>query len=92
MSTEKKVQKAQDKSGKQDFVFDKRNYIIMVVGLVVMMLGFILMIGGGSEDPNVFNPEIFNTQRLTIAPILVIGGFVIEVFAIMLTPAEKTEE
>jgi hypothetical protein len=46
------------------------------------------MSGGGSKDPNVFDPEIFNTRRLTIAPILIIAGFVIEIFAIMRKPKD----
>lgn len=68
---------------KQTFVFGKRNYIIMLVGLGIIALGFILMIGGGSEDPNVFNPEIFNAQRITVAPFLVVAGLLLEVYAIM---------
>jgi hypothetical protein len=65
------------------FVFGKINYIIMVGGLVLIALGFILMIGGGSKDPKVFNPEIFNTQRLTVAPLLILLGFVAQVVAIL---------
>ncbi len=68
---------------KQTFVFGKRNYIIMLVGMGIIALGFILMIGGGSEDPNVFNPEIFNAQRITVAPFLVVAGLLLEVYAIM---------
>ena len=66
-----------------DFVFKKKNYIILIGGLVLILLGIVLMIGGGSEDPTQFSEEIFNFQRLTLAPILIISGFVMGVFAIM---------
>ncbi len=66
-----------------DFAFGRINYIMMLAGMGFIILGFILMSGGRSSDPSVFNPEIFNFQRITLAPILVIAGFVIEVFAIV---------
>lgn len=54
-----------------------------------MVLGFILMSGGGSDDPNVFSDAIFNTQRLTIAPLLILSGLVVEIFAIFHRPKES---
>jgi hypothetical protein len=66
-----------------DFAFTKENYRLMLIGLALMALGFILMIGGGSKDPSDFSPEIFNFQRITLAPILILAGFVVEIFAIM---------
>ena len=66
-----------------DFAFKKKNYILLIVGLVFMASGLILMIGGGAEDPAEFSAEIFNFQRLTLAPILIATGFIIELFAIM---------
>lgn len=66
-----------------DFVFGKINYILMIAGLVVLFIGYILLCGGGSDDPNVFNPAMFDSQRLYVAPILIILGFVIEIVAIM---------
>jgi len=63
-------------------IFQKMNYILFFVGLAVLALGFILMIGGGSNDPDVFNEKMFGFQRLTLAPILLILGFAIEFFAI----------
>ena len=66
-----------------DFAFSKKNYILLFVGLAFMISGLILMVGGGSEDPTQFSDEIFNTTRLTIAPILLASGFIIEIFAIM---------
>ena len=73
---------------KQDlnFVFEKKNYIVMGIGLAFIALGFILMAGGGSDDPNVFNPEIYNFRRIRLAPALVLLGFAIEVYAILLNP------
>lgn len=68
------------------FVFKKKNYIWMIAGLAVIALGFILMIGGGSDDPNVFNPDIFHWRRIRLAPALVIIGFGIQVYAILLDP------
>ena len=67
-----------------DFVFKKKNYMILIAGLVSILLGITLMIGGGSEDPTKFSEEIFNFQRLTLAPILIVSGFVMGVFAIMI--------
>ena len=68
-----------------DFVFKKKNYMILIAGLVSILLGITLMIGGGSEDPTKFSEEIFNFQRLTLAPVLIVSGFVVGVFAIMIT-------
>ena len=68
---------------KREFIFSKANYKLMLIGFVVIALGFILMVGGGSDDPNVFNPEIFNFQRIRLAPALVLIGFGIEIAAIL---------
>lgn len=75
-----------DNTSKQEFLFGKRNYIIMLIGLAVIALGFILMSGGGSDDPNVFNPEIYNWRRIRLAPTLVIIGLGIEIYAILANP------
>ncbi|MCX6273146.1 MAG: DUF3098 domain-containing protein [Bacteroidetes bacterium] len=77
---------------KADFAFSKQNYMLMLIGLVLIVLGFILMIGGNSNDPKVFSDAIFNFQRLTLAPILIIAGYVVEVFAIMLKTKVQPEE
>jgi hypothetical protein len=66
-----------------DFAFTKENYRLMLIGLALMVLGFLLMIGGGSKDPADFSPDIFNFQRITLAPILILAGYVVEIFAIM---------
>ena len=72
--------------GNQKEIFGKKNYQIMFVGLAFIIAGFILMSGGDTGDETSFNPEIFNFQRITLAPILILTGFVIEVFAIMYKP------
>ena len=65
-------------------LFTKDNYIWMLVGLAVMALGFFLMAGGKSADPKVFNDnDVYSTTRITIAPLLIVGGLLIEIFAIM---------
>ncbi|WP_128757936.1 MULTISPECIES: DUF3098 domain-containing protein [Leeuwenhoekiella] len=71
---------------RSSFIFKKKNYQVMLIGLGVIALGFILMSGGGSDDPNVFNPEIYNWRRIRLAPALVLIGFGIEVYAILLNP------
>lgn len=69
------------------FLFDKGNYYIMFAGLALILLGFLLMAGGKSSDPHVFNEaEIYSFRRITLAPILIIAGFVVEVVAIMRKP------
>jgi hypothetical protein len=75
-----------DNDQKQEFLFDKINYKILLVGIGVITLGFILMAGGGSEDPNVFNEDIFNFRRIRLAPTTVLIGFGITVYAILKNP------
>ncbi|MCQ2261282.1 MAG: DUF3098 domain-containing protein [Bacteroidales bacterium] len=65
------------------FVFNKINYIIMIAGMLLLALGYIFLCGGGSDDPNVFNPAMFNARRLYVAPILIILGLITEIVAIM---------
>ncbi|MCC5917188.1 MAG: DUF3098 domain-containing protein [Cryomorphaceae bacterium] len=72
------------------FVFGKKNYIIVLIGLVLIFFGYLLMSGGGSDDPNVFNPEIFNFQRIRLAPTLIILGFIVQLFAIF-SPANSED-
>ena len=70
-------------------LFGKENYMLMLAGLIVLAIGFFLMAGGKSADPTVFNDDdVYSTTRITIAPILIIAGFVIEVFAIMRKPKD----
>ena len=69
-----------------DFAFTKQNYILLLVGIALICVGLLLMIGGGSDDPTVFSDKIFDSQRLTLAPILIAAGFIVEFFAIMHKP------
>ncbi len=73
------------------FAFGPQNYRLLVIGLVVIIIGFILMSGGRSDDPGVFNPEIFSWRRITLAPIVVLIGFIIEGIAIMKKPKSPNE-
>jgi hypothetical protein len=81
-----------ESEGEYTFLFSRTNYIIMIVGLVFIALGYALMIGGGSDDPNVYSDAIFNTQRMTVAPILLMLGFIIEIVAIMYRKKPSIEE
>ena len=74
------------KKEKRKMVFGKKNYQLMLIGLTFITLGFFLMSGGGSDDPNIFNDEIYNFRRIRVAPILVVFGFIIEVYAIIKNP------
>lgn len=84
MGEQKRKQEA-----KTNFIFGKKNYKWMFIGLGFIVLGFILMSGGGSDDPNVFNPEIFNIRRIRLAPTLVLIGFGIQIYAILLNPKDS---
>jgi len=84
-----KKNKSKDEQPKQEFIFQKKNYMFMFIGLAFIALGFILMSGGGSDDPNVFSEDIYNFQRIRLAPTLVLIGLGIEVYAILLNPHKK---
>ena len=95
MATKQPQQKAPQKpaaSQKQNvaltpFIFDQSNYIIMIAGVVVILLGFLLMSGGATTDPAVFpKEEIYSTRRIVIAPIVIMIGFGIEIYAILKRP------
>lgn len=75
---------------KQGFAFGKENYRILIVGVVLVVVGYLLMIGGGSDDPNQFHAdEIFSTRRITVAPIVILAGFVVVLFGIMKKSKEE---
>jgi len=82
-------EKKRKEESKSQFVFGKKNYKWMFIGLACIALGFILMAGGGSDDPNVFNPDIFSWRRIRLAPTLVLLGFGIQVYAILLDPDDS---
>ncbi len=77
------VQQQKKEENKLSFAFSKTNYTILIIGLLVIMAGFLLMIGGGSDDPEVFSEALFGFRRLTLAPILILAGYIIEIYAIM---------
>ena len=66
-----------------EFAFGKENYKWLIIGVVIIVLGNLLLMGGGSDDPSVFNPEIFNTRRLVIAPLVILAGFATVLVAIV---------
>ena len=70
----------------KQFAFGKKNYTLLLIGLALLVVGFLLMIGGKSVNPQVFNMAIFDFQRLTLAPIIILAGFVIGIYAIMRRP------
>ncbi len=70
------------------FALGKENYNLMAIGFAIIVFGFILMAGGGSDDPQVFNPDIFSFRRITLAPVILLIGFVFEIYAIMKKPKE----
>lgn len=82
-------QKRKQEAKKVYFTFERKNYIFMLIGVAFILIGFIVMMGGGSDDPNVFNPEIYSWRRIRLAPALILIGFGIEVYAILLNPNKK---
>lgn len=79
-------EKKRKDAAKQQFSFETKNYLWMFVGLALIALGFILMAGGGSDDSNIFNEAIFSFRRIRVAPTLVLIGFGIQIYAILLNP------
>lgn len=71
---------------KQEFLFEKVNYKILLIGLGIIALGFILMSGGGSDDPKVFSEDIFNFRRIRLAPTVVLAGFGVVIYSILKNP------
>ena len=87
MSKKKNRQSPQKNS--REFIFQRRNYVLMFTGLAFIALGYILMAGGGTEDPEVFSEAIFSFRRIRLAPTLVLIGLGIQVFAILANPNKK---
>ena len=87
--TQETAEKSKAHSGDSaGFAFGRQNYKLLFIGLALILVGFLLMIGGGSDDPNVFSDKIFDFRRLTLAPILILAGYVVEIFAIMKKPKD----
>lgn len=74
---------------KLNFALGRENYKLLAIGFVIILVGFLLMIGGKSDDPNVFSDKIFSFRRITLAPIVVLAGFIFEIWAIMKKPGES---
>jgi uncharacterized SAM-binding protein YcdF (DUF218 family) len=86
------IQKENSKKAQVNFALPKENYLYILIGFIIIILGFGLMIGGRSNDPNVFNgDEIFSFRRITLAPIVVLIGFIFEIWAILRKPAKAEE-
>jgi hypothetical protein len=89
-ATKRKTTATVNSKSTPSILFGKENYKWMLVGLVIIALGFILMAGGKSSDPKVFDPkEVYSTTRITIAPLLIIIGLIVEIFAIMRKPKQS---
>jgi hypothetical protein len=84
----KKIAK-KDNVKETGFALGKENYKLMAIGFAIIVVGFILMVGGGSDDPEVFNPEIFSFRRITLAPLLLLFGFIFEIYAILKKPKDN---
>jgi len=82
--------KKDEAANKTGFALGKENYKLIIIGFVIILFGFLLMTGGKSEDPNLFNAdEIFSFRRITLAPLVVLAGFIFEIWAIMKKPKEN---
>jgi hypothetical protein len=82
--------KRDEATNKTGFALGKENYKLMVIGFLIILIGFLLMIGGKSESPDIFNAdEIFSFRRITLAPLVVLAGFIFEIWAIMKKPKEN---
>ena len=76
---------------KRNFAFDKTNFILLAIGVLIIVLGFILMGGAGSTDP-AFNPDIFSFKRITVAPMVCLVGFVSIIYAVIRKPKDNETE
>ena len=70
-------------------MFSKQNYVLLLISLAVIVVGFALLAGGGSDNPNEFSEEIFSVRRLYVAPIIILGGYFLVIYAIMKKPNKE---
>lgn len=85
--------KETEKNIKDQMPLRKENFILLAIGFGIIVLGYLLMSGGGSDDPNVFNEnELYSFRRITLAPIVIVVGFVFEIYAIMKKPGTKNKK
>jgi hypothetical protein len=89
MDKQKEIQKAAQEAHEKRMPLGRRNYMLMLIGVGLIIAGFLLMAGGGSDNPVVFNEKMFSFRRITLAPIVVMAGFALEVYAIMSRPKGK---
>lgn len=82
-------EKKRKKQQQSQFIFKKINYKWMLIGICLIILGFVLMAGGGSDDPMKFNADIYNFRRIRLAPSLILLGFAIQIYAILKTPKDQ---
>lgn len=82
------VRKEEKPAVPASFAFQKDNYMIILIGVGVLVLGYLLMIGGGAESPDKYNPEIFSSRRITVAPITLLIGFAVVLYGIMKKPKQ----
>ncbi len=71
---------------KHGFALGKKNYILLAIGFGIILIGFFLMVGGAPKSPDEFNPEVFSFRRISLAPMIVLAGFIFEIYAIMKKP------
>lgn len=79
-----------DRNEDNGFALGKQNYILIAIGFGIIALGLLLMVGGGSEDPTQFDPSVFSFRRITLAPIVMLFGFIFEIYAIMKRPKKDS--
>lgn len=80
-----------EKKEKLNFALGRENYLLLAIGFVIIVIGFLLMLGGRSKNPNEFSNDIFSFRRITLAPIVVLAGFIFEIWAIMKKPKKEEE-
>jgi len=80
-----------ENKGKLNFALGKENYKLLAIGFGIIIVGFLLMLGGKSEDPDEFSEKIFSFRRITLAPIVVLAGFIFEIWAIMKKPRDANK-
>lgn len=90
MSLKDKIRKIDEREDPR-FALGKINYILILIGFAIIVIGFLLMMGGKAENPAEFNPEIFSFRRITLAPIVILFGFFFEIFAIMYRPKKRDQ-
>jgi membrane-bound ClpP family serine protease len=79
----------EEKKNNQGFPLTKKNYILLAIGFIIVIIGFILMSGGKSPNPNVFSQNIFSFRRIILAPIVIVFGYMFEIYAIMHRPKKE---